>query len=394
MNEIKFINNDTQSGIEYDYRAVKNEFRKLDIPKDVYSPMHLPFDKAKYFTLLSERSRGKTTNILLLGMCFNKLYGTTIEYIRKKEDQITKKVSLDLFSTILEYDYIQKLTEGKYNSIWYHARRWYYCVIDEDGNVIEKAPTHFMSMLSIDRNETYKSVYNAPRGDFIVYDEFISKYYYADEFIYFTDLLKTIIRDRISPMIFLLSNMIDKNSEYLDELMISDQVQTMSVGDSAIVSTKKGTNIYIELLEMSKNTITPRRLLSNKLYFGFDNPKLINITGGDWVVENYPHIPKVDYESLASVFMKFSSNYIRLEIASYDDQFFVFCTKFTTKIYDNSLILTLEPPKYYNELYGLGRGKFFKFLWSLYDDKRFRYQSNTIGAWVDKYVYQYKHSAL
>ena len=393
---MKYINNDIQCGIEYDWRKVKEEFRKLNIPKDVYSPMHLPFDKAKYNVLLSERSRGKTTNILLLGMCMHKLYGTTIEYIRKKEDQITKKITINLFTTILEYDYIEKLTDGKYNSIWYNARRWYYCLVDDDGNVIEKAPTHFMSMLSIDRNETYKSGYNAPRGDFIVYDEFISKYYYADEFLYFTDLLKTIIRDRLSPIIFMLSNMIDKNSEYLDELMISDQVMLMSVGDSSLITTKKGTNIYVELLEMSKKTITPRRQLSNKLYFGFDNPKLINITGGDWVVENYPHIPKkIEYDSVINnIFLKFSSNYIRLEVVTYNDQFFVFCTKFTSVIYDDSIILTLEPPNKSNEIYGLGRGKVFKFIWGLYDDKRFRYQSNTIGAWIDKYVYQYKHNTL
>ena len=393
---MKYINNDIQCGIEYDWRKVKDEFRKLNIPKDVYSPMHLPFDKAKYNVLLSERSRGKTTNIILLGMCMHKLYGTTIEYIRKKEDQITKKITINLFTTILEYDYIEKLTDGKYNSIWYNARRWYYCLVDEDGNVIDKAPTHFMSMLSIDRNETYKSGYNAPRGDFIVYDEFISKYYYTDEFLYFTDLLKTIIRDRLSPIIFMLSNMIDKNSEYLDELMISDQVMLMSVGDSSLITTKKGTNIYVELLEMSKKTITPRRQLSNKLYFGFDNPKLINITGGDWVVENYPHIPKkIEYDSVINnIFMKFSSNFIRLEVVTYNDQFFVFCTKFTSVIYDDSIILTLEPPNKRNEIYGLGRGKVFKFIWSLYDDKRFRYQSNTIGAWIDKYVYQYKHNTL
>ena len=393
---MKYINNDIQCGIEYDWRKVKDEFRKLNIPKDVYSPMHLPFDKAKYNVLLSERSRGKTTNILLLGMCMHKLYGTTIEYIRKKEDQITKKITINLFTTILEYDYIEKLTDGKYNSIWYNARRWYYCLVDEDGNVIEKAPTHFMSMLSIDRNETYKSGYNAPRGDFIVYDEFISKYYYADEFLYFTDLLKTIIRDRLSPIIFMLSNMIDKNSEYLDELMISEQVMLMSVGDSSLITTKKGTNIYVELLEMSKKTITPRRQLSNKLYFGFDNPKLINITGGDWVVENYPHIPKkIEYDSIINnIFIKFSSNFIRLEVVKYNDQFFVFCTKFTSVIYDDSIILTLEPPDKSNEIYGLGRGKVFKFIWGLYDDKRFRYQSNTIGAWIDKYVYQYKHNTL
>ena len=49
---MKYINNDIQCGIEYDWRKVKDEFRKLNIPKDVYSQMHLPFDKAKYNVLL------------------------------------------------------------------------------------------------------------------------------------------------------------------------------------------------------------------------------------------------------------------------------------------------------------------------------------------------------
>ena len=113
-------------------------------------------------------------------------------------------------------------------------------------------------------------------------------------------------------------------------------------------------------------------------------------------MENYPHIPKkIEYESVINnIFMKFSSNFIRLEVVTYNDQFFVFCTKCTSVIYDDSIILTLEPPDKSHEIYGLGRGKVFKFIWSLYDDKRFRYQSNTIGAWIDKYVYQYKHNTL
>lgn len=106
-----------------------------------------------------------------------------------------------------------------------------------------------MCMLSIDNAENYKSSYNAPYGDLIIFDEFIGKYYYRNEFVRFNDLLKTIIRDRQSPIIVLLANTIDKNSQYFNELEIYNTVQNMKQGDSEIITSERGTNIYVEILE-------------------------------------------------------------------------------------------------------------------------------------------------
>ena len=75
----EYINNDKKLGLKYDFNLVKKEFKKLKIPKDVYNPSKLPLDAAKWYISMSPRGVGKTTNILLLGMVMNKLYGTEIQ---------------------------------------------------------------------------------------------------------------------------------------------------------------------------------------------------------------------------------------------------------------------------------------------------------------------------
>ena len=221
----EFIDGKRTNGIIYDYPTIRKEFRKLKIPTEFYNPSKCPFDKCKWFINLSDRSTGKTTNWLLFGMIMNKLYGTVIQYVRQTNDMITPRNSKNLFDTILDNNYVSKLTDGKYNTIVYKAKRWYYAIADDNGEIIEQKNNHFMCMLSIDNAENYKSSYNAPYGDIIIFDEFIGKYYYRNEFVRFNDLLKTIIRDRQAPIIVLLANTIDKNSQYFNELEIYNTVQ-------------------------------------------------------------------------------------------------------------------------------------------------------------------------
>mgnify|MGYP003304829880 CR=1 FL=1 len=68
--KLEYINNNPLDGIKYDYKAVRKEFKKLGIPKTVYDPCHLPLESCSWLVTLSERARGKTTNLLLMGMCF------------------------------------------------------------------------------------------------------------------------------------------------------------------------------------------------------------------------------------------------------------------------------------------------------------------------------------
>ena len=76
---MKYINDNPEFGIQYDWKKIRKEFDKLQIPADVYDPTTAPLEKAKYFVETSERNIGKTTNWLLLGMVMNSMYGTIIQ---------------------------------------------------------------------------------------------------------------------------------------------------------------------------------------------------------------------------------------------------------------------------------------------------------------------------
>ena len=91
IKNIKYFDNDIQHGINYDWTLIKKEFDKLGIPDNVVNPfLTHKLECGKWVVDMSERSIGKTTNWLLLGMVMNKLYGTTPCYIRQRRSRIWK----------------------------------------------------------------------------------------------------------------------------------------------------------------------------------------------------------------------------------------------------------------------------------------------------------------
>ena len=203
----KYINDDIECGIDYDYKKVKKLFKKLGCPEDLFDPFPALMSGCRWILDLSERSVGKTTQWLLVGMCMFRLYGTIIQYVRQFEDMIMPKASSDLFATILKYDYVTKLTDGEYNTIVYKSRRWYFAYMDtETMEITRTCPDHFMFSCSVDKQQQLKSSYNCPTGDLIIFDEFVGKYTPVNEFVEFCDLTKTICRDRQSPRFVLLAN--------------------------------------------------------------------------------------------------------------------------------------------------------------------------------------------
>ena len=384
----EFIDGKRTNGIIYDYPTIRKEFRKLKIPTEFYNPSKCPFDKCKWFINLSDRSTGKTTNWLLFGMIMNKLYGTVIQYVRQTNDMITPRNSKNLFDTILDNNYVSKLTDGKYNTIVYKAKRWYYAIADDNGEIIEQKNNHFMCMLSIDNAENYKSSYNAPYGDIIIFDEFIGKYYYRNEFVRFNDLLKTIIRDRQAPIIVLLANTIDKNSQYFNELEIYNTVQQMKQGDSEIITSERGTNIYVEILESGVKKQKTRSIV-NTLFFGWKNPLISSITGDDWAINNYQHIPQYNSKTiLKRYYLEFNNTLLALDVRSCKELGIYVAVHRATRSYDDSIIFTIGEIDKSNKRFRFGFSNSDKRLWELYKRNKFYYASNDLGSLLDNYVKQ------
>lgn len=368
------------------FNKIIKKYRKLKCPDGVYDPTMLPYNNNKYFVLCTERSVGKTTNILLLGMCANWLEGIQIQYLRQFSDMIERRNLRQLFATIKQFGYIEKVTEGRWKDLVYQSHGWYYCSYDEDGKVIDRATDPFMNCLSIDQTELYKSTYNAPKGDFIVFDEFVSRRYRQDEFIDFCDLCKTIIRGRTDPVIFMLGNTIDRNNQYFYEMELNDIAQTLPLGAHTETLTHEGTPIYIDFYSPGA---TPQKTQHNRLFFGFKNKKLGAITGKDWSFTPMPHPERNEDRVLLAKcwYILYEDKWIQLDLCRDDINGVHVIAHFATKkperkdsvIYSTGLMMD------WRYRYRFGHTKADKVIWTLYERKKFFYASNAVGAVVEKY---------
>ena len=389
--KLKYIGGDPRYGLVYDFDKINKIYNSLGCPPDVYNPTTAPLDEAQYFVLMSERESGKTTNWILYGMIMNWEYGTTVQYVRQTEDDIAPKNSSDIFSTILDYDYIEKITHGEYNNVFYKSRRWYLCKVDDSGKITKLAEDHFMFMCSVQKQERLKSSYNAPTGDLLIFDEFVSKYYFPDEFIDLCNLTKTIFRGRRSPKIIMLANTIDRHSPYFNELEIYDEIQTLPIGEHQTIETPLGTRVYLELIGATKQRQQKRSII-NRLFYGFHNPKLAAITGADWSMRNYQHIPRTDPDSDVTVttltnkiYIYYNRKYIRLEIVLHSELGLCMFVHWATKTYADSIICTTEErldPRYHNKY---GNGTLPRFIEKMLKENRVYYQTNDIGSFFESY---------
>ena len=387
---MEYIDNKIENGIKINWKKIRNRYKKLGVPNDYYNPCNEPIEQSHYHIILSERSSGKTTNLLLLGMLLNDEYGIIIQYIRSREEMIMPKNLNNLFSVInnKEFNYVEKITHGAYNSVVYQARRWYYCLRDSDGTIIEQANNHFMMCLSFDNNDNYKSSYTEPLGDFIIVDEFIERYYYPNSFFLCMDLIKTIIRSRLSPIIFFSANTIEKNSIWFDEFTIKKEIVNMKIGDKLLHETQQGTMINIHIYSP---VATNQKVKSNKTFSGFANPKLASITGGDWAMNYVQHIPNNDYDIVSrNHYIKYSTSLLRLTLVKIDNiGLGVYVTKSTT-LYDDSIVYTHDDVIDYRYRYGFGHTKLDKLIWNLYKMNRFYYSTNDVGNIVENYIKRIK----
>lgn len=371
------------------FNKINALYKKLKCPDDVFDPTKLPFDRDKYFFLCSERSVGKTTNVFLWGMCAREVHGTQIQYIRQLDQMLEPKRARQLFDTILKYDYISKLTKGRWNSCEYYARGWTYTKV-EDGKIIEKDSKPFMYCLGLNQNDFFRSTYNAPDGDVIIFDEVFSTYNPQNEFVTFCDMVKTIIRERTSPVIFMLGNTLDRYHTYFEEMELLPISTTMPLGQHAETVTAKGTPIYIEFVTREK---TPEKLHLNKIFFGFKNKRLGSITGEDWAIIPYQHIDPTDSPEILvrNFYIQIEDYLINLEVARSDKYGIHVLAHFATKTYMDSHIYSLNEMQDYRFRYKFGHDKADKLIWTIYERKKFFYSSNSVGALVEKYAERCKH---
>lgn len=404
--QIEYIENNKQYGMKVDWDFIYKEYIKIikkacgssKIFNSIYLPKP-PLNSARWFVDMSERSVGKTTNYIIIGMLLYKYYGIKIEYIRLKKDGIMPKNASQLFKTIRMFDYISIIFEGKYNDVRMGARCWFLVRKDPNGKILEEDDEEIMHMHSLENSEVdnEKSVYNSPKGDWVILDEFIPVDGLTNEqqFINLCQLLSTIRRSRKSLRIILLANTINKYTHFFKELCISKEVQSLKMGEQKIVETNRGVKLWIHLIKFSEK-ISEKRIINNLEFFGFDNPKLNSIIGGEeWETYNYPHLPRKEREEKRKcilnkgVYFKVYDDYLAIEFweSNVIGKYMFIRQQTNPPITDKSIVYTLEVPTKKNEIYGIGIGKKLeKAIVSMYNQRRVFYNHNECGSQFEYYL--------
>lgn len=394
MKKIEYINNDPQKGIKYDWKAVRKRLKALGIPHGFYNPATAPLDLVQWFVELSERATGKTTGWLLAGLTLFEMYGTVTMYIRQTKDMVAPKNASSLLNVVVENHYIEKITDNKYNNVYYKSRKWYLCKIDEEtGEILEKCPDYFLRMVSLDEATNLKSSCNEPTGDLVIFDEFISSRTATNEFVTLVDVISTIFRLRESGKIVLLANTIDKYNQYFFDLEIFERIATMDIGDNCTHVTDRGTRIYIEFVGPPK-TYRKKKARWTRLFAGFGKPELASITGeATWAVKCYQHIPDIEKEEdtpetlFRNIYIMNNEKLVRLDIVKHPVLGVCIYAHWATTTHPDSIIFTTAErfdPRY---IYGLPHNNTAgKFINKALDEQRVYYQANDVGAFVENYI--------
>lgn len=378
-------------GIDYDWELIAKEYKKLGIPPeyDITDIIPLGNDALKWYILTSERSVGKTTNVLLIGMVMHKLYGTITQLIRHHIDKASYYETL--FNTIVAYNkgqYIKVLTDGKYNTVKYHWKNFYYAITDEKGKII-KSEKPFCVSLAADECYSLCSFYEAPKGDWIILDECFNETNRPEEFVHFVHLHKTIVRERMSDKIILLGNNLDINNIWYRQLMIHNEVRKMEKGQSRIVYTSEGMPIYVHFME---NRAPEKRRIFNKAHYGWNNPQLNAITGnGNWNVRMYPQtcILEEREQLQRGIFFSYHDD-LYLEGAFIKSRSGVYFEIHPTKRYtavDGDLLFTLDFAEEPNQIV-FGFDKLSKKLMKMIDMKRVVFSDNETGDLFGKFYFE------
>lgn len=361
------------------------------IPKGFYNPLDdQRFLETPINVMCSVRSVGKTTNFLIIGLCLYWLDQTQTVYVRQMDEMTRPKNCRQLFNIIIENGYIEKITGGKYNSVTNYSRYWYLCKI-EDGEVVEKDPNAFMITVGLNEIDALASSLNTPHGDWIIYDEFISRQgkYFKDEFFMFMDLMKTVLRDRLDAHICMLSNTVDKESKYFYEMEIRDLLEFIDNNVTEVFTTRLGTKISFRVMTADVN-LAPIKKASFLRFFGFLNPRMSAITGiGElFSFAQYPHLEFEEIEYLArNIFCEYMrSKYLQIEFiyVKDTDRVMLHIHKSNPPKRDDAVVLVADTPRTANEITWFS--KIGKKILRMRQEGLVTYGTNSDGSLMDKIV--------
>ena len=343
---------------------------------------------AHYNLIFGERSNGKTYSVLKYGLEQYVKTGRTFAYIRRWEEDLTGNKGAKVYAALIDNNEIYKIT-GEWCTVVYRSRAFYLARYDEeDPTKIISSDTPFGYALSVSAAEHYKSI-AYPTVSTILFDEFITrKYYLNDEFIEFTNLLSTIIRDRDDVKIFMCGNTVNRYANpYFTEMGLT-HAKDMTPG-KIDVYTYGESNLRVAV----EHTAPTEGGKASDVYFTFNNPKLNMITSGVWEIALYPHCPRqyLPKDVRFTYFILFEKELLQCEVIALDDGVsFTYIHRKTSDLKHPDVDLIYSPdydprPNWHRRLVN-GKQQEDRILSQYFQNEKVYYQNNEIGEIVNAYI--------
>lgn len=353
-----------------------------------WSPEKILSAEAHYNIVISGRSDGKTVGVESYGLSRYMETGEQMAIIRRWGEDIKASNAMEMFNGIVGAGLLKSITGGKWEGVYYYSRKFYLCRWEDEKRITDDTP--FCFIYAISEMEHTKSSADQPNVRTVLFDEFITRNtYLPNEFVLFTNLLSSIVRERGNVKIFMLGNTVTKFCPYFNEMGLI-HVQRMKPGDMDIYTYgDSDLRVAVELPQ-----VAGRQKRESNVLFAFDNPHLQMITNGSWEMAIYPHLPP-DYdwkpsEVIGEYFIIFDGNTLHAEIVCKGTDSFTFIHRKTTPIKhpDTDIIFTpgVLPGRNNHRRITAPRTGLERRIWEYFKRDKVFYSENEVGEIVRAYI--------
>lgn len=341
-----------------------------------------------YNIIIGERSNGKTYRLMKYVLEKYIYDDEQSAIIRRWDTDFKGQRANAFFKNVVSNGEVKKLTNGEWTNVQYFNGAWWLAKWDNDIKKYVRNDEPFAYKFALTDTEHDKST-SYPNVTTIVFDEFITRRYYApDEFSLFLNTVSTIVRQRDNVKIFMLGNTVDKYCLYFKEMGLK-HITNMEQGSIDVYKFANGKlKIAVEYCKTSKDSKQ-----SNK-YFCFDNNTAEMIINGTWELDIYPHLPVGFRYSRTDVvfnyFIRYDGEIVQADVIQQDDINITYIHAKTTPIKneDKDVIYQLKPsphPNIFNNLLSVN-SKLERAIAVYFINNKVFYQDNSIGEFINNFL--------
>lgn len=340
-----------------------------------------------YSIAIGKRSDGKTFSSVKYALEKKIKDGSESVYIRRWVEDIKPSRMSKLIADFNDLHIVSKVSKNAYQGLTYYNRGIYLCNYDDNGKAVYNQDDILLYLMALSEMEHDKSTGGYSKVRTIIFDEFISRgAYISNEFIYFQNVLSTVLRGKDNVRIIMLGNTVSVFCPYFKEMGIR-HVQTMKQGAIDVYQySDSRLKIAVEYISEDYGKHT------NDFYFAFDNPKLQMITKGNWEIGSYPHcqISFKEKDVIFRYYIDFNDRLFECQVVEQEDNLFTFIFQKTTPINtkEKHLFFCLDASEnmyYCTNILKPNTKLGKKLLWFFTHDKVF-YSDNEVGNNIHGYL--------